>query len=159
MYVFIVLFVLIGLYVSLLRLCGEHFVIIYNIDNFKILNTNLELKQALKIVYLYNINKKKILFVGFPYSKYVNNQVNNFFISKNKWCSNTVNVKMYDLIVFNCSKDQDKKILETLKDSNKPLIIFGKKTKKNYEVNGSFKAKSIQKFCFFLLFSIIKKVN
>ena len=130
---------------------------IYNIDNFKIVNTNLELKQALKIVYLYNVNKKKILFIGFPYSKSLNNQVNNFFISKNKWCSNTINVKMYDLIVFNCSKDQDEKILETLKVSNKPLIVFGKKTKKNYEVNGSFKARSIQKFCFFLLFSIIKK--
>ena len=135
---------------------------IYNTDkifinNFKINNTNLELKQALKIIYLYNINKKKIMFVGFPYNKVVKNQLNNFFISKNKLYSNLCDLDTYDLIVLNFSNNKDKKILERFKSSNLPLIIFGNNTNKTYNVNGFFKSKSIQNFCFFLLFSVIKK--
>ena len=125
-------------------------------QNFKSYNTNLELKQVLKIIYLYNKNKKKILFAGFPYNQIVQNQLNHSFISKNCVLRNYKAFHLHDLIILNYNNDNDKEIVKHLKSQNVPLIVFGSKTNKVYKVNGLFETKTIKKFCLFLIFSIIK---
>lgn len=125
-------------------------------QNFKSYNTNLELKQVLKIIYLYNKNKKKILFVGFPTSQTVKNQLNHSFISKNYVLKNYKTFYLHDLIILSYNNDNDKEIVKCLKSQNVPLIVFGSKKGTVYKVNGLFETKTIKKFCLFLIFSIIK---
>lgn len=134
---------------------------IYNLNNlndqnFKFYNTNLELKQALKIIYLYNKNKKKILFVGFPFNQTIQNQLTHSFISKNRVFDTYKIFHLYDLIIFNYNNDKDTETIKYLKSYNVPLIVFGSKTNNVYKINGSFNTKTIKKFCLFLIFSVVK---
>ena len=134
---------------------------IYNLNNlhdqnFKFYNTNLELKQALKIIYLYNKNKKKILFVGFPFNQTIQNQLTHSFISKNRVSDTYKIFHLYDLIIFNYNNDKDTETVKYLKSFNVPLIVFGSKTNNVYKINGSFNTKTIKKFCLFLIFSVVK---
>ena len=135
-------------------------------------NVIIELKQALKIIHLYNTKNKKILFIGLPYNKVLQNQLSHSFISKNFYfkkisegnynllTGSSVLHKSPDLVVFNNTSEQDKSILTELKKLNIPLIIFGnlnKRNSKNYNINTSLQKKRIKKFCFFLIFSIITR--
>ena len=139
--------------------------------NENIENLTIEIKQALKIIYLYHVKNKKILFIGLPYNKQLSNQLNHFFISKKiylkKMMSNSTYLfktihlpKTPDLIVFNNTSDKDLTILNTLKKSNIPVVLFKNLNKFSndfYNVNGSLKNKKIKKFYFFLIFSVLTK--
>lgn len=135
--------------------------------NSNINNLTIELKQALKIIYLYNLKNKKILFIGFPYNKILHNQLNHFFISKNfyakKMLTGNFDSSLYktpDLIVFNNTSDKDLVILNVIKTLNIPLIVFGNSNKlnnKNYNIQGSLKKNKIKNFCFFLIFSVLTR--
>ena len=132
------------------------------LQEFKIENINTELKQVLKIIYLYSRKRKKILFVGFPYNKFLINQVNHLFISKklyNKVLTSSANKMFngYDLIVFNNFKLKDSVTVEYLRSLNLPLILFGECKLNSYGVNGSFKTEKSKNFCFFLIFSVLLK--
>lgn len=134
---------------------------IYNIrKNYlqNINNLNLEIKQVLKVIYLYNIKKKKILFIGFPYNKFLSNQTNHLFLSKNMFLSNCNKLNNYDLIVFNKSQSKDEIIFKKFKSLNIPLILFGESNSKDYNINGIFSSKKSKNFCLFLIFAVIRKL-
>ena len=123
------------------------------LDNFM-----LELKQAFKIIYLYSIKKKKILFIGFPFNKTLHNKTKHIFISKIFYNKNKLNLNNFDLIVVNkTSKKDDDIIAKTIKET-KTLIVFGdiinKHYKKSYHVFKLSK-KKIKTFCIFAIFSIL----
>lgn len=129
------------------------------VQSSKIESINAELKQALKIIYLYNLKNKKILFIGFPYKKGLVNQVNHLFISKklyHKFLGSVNNTMFtdYDLVVFNNFKPKDKMIFKSI---NLPSILFGFCGSNSYEVNGFFKNEKSKNFCFFLMFSVLLK--
>lgn len=140
-------------------------------NNFNISfnNINIELKQALKIIYLYK--NKKILFIGFPFNIKTQNQLNQNFMSKiilNKKLQNNelnsyVENKKIDLIVFSQTLKNDFNTIEELKKFNIPLILFGNfdtnKFVQNYIINYSLKKNYIKKFCWFLIFSILTKTK
>lgn len=137
--------------------------------NFKICFKNLifELKQALKIIYLYNKKKKKILFIGFPYNKILHNQITHTFMSKQlllkKIQMNNVNfTKSPNLIVINNFSYKDKQIIKNFEKQNIPLILFNKNltpviNKKFYNIQMNFNKPKIKKLIFFLIFSILTK--
>ena len=128
-------------------------------QKFKIVTTSIEIKRALNIIYFYNIKLKKIVFIGFPFNNKITNQLKHSFISKNMLLKNYNNLTDYDLIVFNKSIYNDEKIIKNLISYNLPLIVFGSDDNDYYNINGNFKSKTIKNFCFFLLFSILKKFN
>lgn len=137
---------------------------IYNFNKiskqkFKIVNTNIEIKRVLKIIHSYNIKLKKIIFIGFPYNNSLTNQLNHLFISKNTLSKNYTNLTDYDLIVVNKSTYKDEKIIKNLKSYNLPLIVFGSDDNNYYNINGNFKSRTVKNFCFFLMFSVLKKSN
>ncbi len=134
---------------------------IYNVNesysnNFKINHLNSEIKQVLKIIYLYNIKNKKILFVGFPYNKLITNQLKHLFVSKNVIFNSSIKINNYDLIVFIKTKSEDETILKNLTLFNLPLIVLGNDNTSLYNVNGIFKSKKLKSFCYFLVFSVLK---
>lgn len=122
-------------------------------------NVTLQLKQALKIIYLYKKKKKPILFLGFPYNKFVHNQINHIFISKNSYLKNkdNLNYKQFDLIVYNKTSNKDKQLLKTLENLNIPIVLFGDLNENGYNFNVLTKKKSIKNFNFFIIFSILTK--
>ena len=141
-----------------------------NSFNTSLNNVNIELKQALKVIYLYNTKKKKILFIGFPFNIKLQNQIKQIFMSKIGFKKELLNNSAYilgskgkkpDLIVFNGISSDDFMITKELKKFNTPLILFG-----NYNQDSSFKTYNvkvcldknyIKKFCWFLIFSILTK--
>ena len=124
------------------------------------LNTSvLQLKQVLKIIYLYSKNKKKILFLGFPYNKFVHNQVNYLFHSKNSYLKKKINFNQIDLIVLHNTKDKDLNIIKNLESFNVPIVVFGNVQSKNYSFNVLTKKKSINNFILFIIFSILTKYS
>lgn len=156
---------------SLIKLHLLKYQVYKNYFNTSFNNITIELKQALKIIYLYNKKKKKILFIGFPFNVNTHNKLNQIFTSKldfNKKFQNSGLNSLYynknkkpDLIVFSQTSKTDFKILKELKKYNIPLILFGNlnnnKIIQNYVVNGYLKKNSIKKFCWFLIFSILTK--
>ena len=121
------------------------------VQSAKIEKITVELKQALKVIYLYNLKNKKILFIGFPYRKGLINQVNHLFISKKLYYKSlgSVNSSMfanYDLVVFNNFKPKDKSIFKSI---NLPSILFGSCDTDSYGINGFFKNEKSKNFCFF----------
>ena len=116
----------------------------------------LQLKQALKTIYLYE-KKKKILFLGFSYNKLVHNQTNHYFRSKTMYLKNKLGFDKFDLIVFNKSSYKDLQLLKILDKSNIPVIVFGGFGEKVYNVSILTKKKSIKNFNLFLIFSILTK--
>lgn len=126
-------------------------------QKFNINSINLEIKQALKIIYLYNIKNKKILFVGFSYNKFLSNQTNHLFISKRMLLNSFNMFNNYDLIVFNKLKNKDEISFKNLSSLNKPLILLGKQDNKFYSINGFFSSKKGKNFFLFLIFSILRK--
>ena len=140
--------------------------------NSSLNNVTVELKQALRIIHLYNIKNKKILFIGFPYNKALQNQLSHFFISKHFYLKKTLSgnfnsltnsgvlYKNPDLVVFNSTSEKDINILIKLKKLNIPLILFGNSdniSHKNYNISGFLQNKKIKKFCFFLIFTILTR--
>lgn len=132
---------------------------------------NIQIKQTLNIIYLYHVNKKKILFVGFPYIKFMLNKFNHFFIPKSSFNTQLINnsklsnknFSKMDLIVF---FNVTVKELEEIKKFNKkniPIISFGNelknKTNFNYNIFGYFSKPQIKQFFFFLILSILRKNN
>ena len=127
-------------------------------NKFKCLNkTMLQLKQSLKIIYLYKIKKKKILFLGFPNNKFIQNQINCVFSSKNLYLKNKLNYKQFDLIVFNKTNSKDIILLKQLRKINIPLVIFGDILNEEYCFNFSSKKNFIKNFNIFIIFSILTK--
>jgi len=141
-------------------------------SNTNIENLTIEIKQALKIIYLYHVKNKKILFIGFPYNKILHNQLNHFFISKNFYLKKMLTgystsifntkylYKKPDLIVINYTSNNDLNILKTLKKTDVPLVLFGNlnnSSVNDYSIQGSLKNKKIKKFYFFLIFSVLTK--
>lgn len=128
-----------------------------NLISFGIEPLNFEIKQVLKIISLYNIKNKKILFVGFSYNKMLTNQLKQTFISKTECFNNFIKTYDYDLIVFNKSKTKDEIIFKKFNSLNIPLIVFGNYKNQTYVVNGNFRSKKVKNFCSFLIFSLLKK--
>jgi len=130
--------------------------------NLNINQILIELKQSLKIIYLYN-NKKNIIFVGFPYNKISHNQVNNVFISKVlffKKIQKKIFLDSFDLIVFYQTSKQDYSLLKKLNSISVPLIIFCNNCNlknKGYIVKNILKNKRLKVFVFFLIFSVLIK--
>lgn len=157
---------------SLIKLHLLKYQIYKNNLNISLNNVNTELKQALKVIYLYNNKKKKILFIGFPFNTKLQNQLDQIFMSKidlkknlqnnNIYLSGS-NVKKPDLIVFNSTSLKDSKITKELKKFNLPLILFGSSDLvsnfKTYNVKVSLEKNYIKNFCWFLIFSILTKKN
>ena len=139
--------------------------------NINLNNVNIELKQALKIIYLYNKKKKNILFIGFPFTTKLQNHLNQSFMSKielekklqinNNKCLSNNNGKDFDLIVFNSTSSKDSKFMKELKKFNLPLILFGNFDSvldvNTYNVKVSLNKNYMKKFCWFLIFSILTK--
>lgn len=122
------------------------------------LNTiTVQLKQSLKIIYLYDKKKKKILFLGFPFNKLIHNQVNHCFSSKINYLKTNLKKKKFDLIVFYKTSEKDLVLLETLQKRNIPVIIFGDSGEKGYNLNTLTRKKSIKNFNFFVIFSVLTK--
>lgn len=127
---------------------------------FKNINTViLELKQALKILFLYNKKKKNILFIGFYYNKFIQNQLNHSFSSKNLYSETKLKINKFDLIVFNKTSVNDLKLIKKLKKLNIPIIIFGGLNKIGYDVSTSFNKKNLKTFNSYILFSVLTKYN
>lgn len=160
-----------------------------NLKNFKFLNliNNLELslKHVLNLIYLYHSCNKRILFVGFPYHKKLQNlnALRHIFIPKKCWIKglfSNKNSKIQstlkqatrftihpiskndpDLVVlFNLSKtEQD--ILVELSTVGCPIIVIGNQipinvSNKIYTVPGFLLKKNMKRLCFFLIHSILK---
>ena len=137
--------------------------------SFKIDVKNLifELKQALKVIYLYTKTKKKILFIGFPYNMLLRNQSIHYFMSKKLLLKNINLNKVYlkknpKLIVINNFSISDEQIVKKFEKQHIPIIIFIKNrndisNKKFYNVEiFSFKP-AVKKLLYFTLFSILNK--
>ena len=125
-------------------------------------NINFEVKQALKVIYSYHKKKKRILFIGFSYNKFMLNQVNHSFISKKLYSKKFVLSRNkvpnnYDLLVFNNLTVKDKIILKYVKSLNLPSIIFGLFDSNFYSVDVVFKTEKIKFFFSYLIFSILIK--
>ena len=120
-------------------------------------NLVLNFKSCLKIIYLYEKKKKKILFVGFNYNKFIYNQVNQCFISKQRFLKKPIDYTKFDLIVFNKTSSQDFKVIKTLNTLDIPIIIFEDYSTKGYRFNGLSTKKSFKNFNFFMLFSVLIK--
>ena len=120
-------------------------------------NLILHFKSCLKIIYLYEKKKKKILFVGFNYNKFIYNQVNQCFISKQRCLKKVIDYTKFDLIVFNKTSGQDFKIIKTFNTLDIPIIIFGDSNTKGYSFNVLSTKKSIKNFNFFIIFSVLLK--
>ena len=101
--------------------------------------------------------KKKILFVGFNYNKFIYNQVNQCFISKQRLLKKTLDYTKFDLIVFNKTSSQDFKVIKILTTLEIPIVIFGDYSSKGYRFNGLSAKKSFKNFNFFMLFSVLIK--
>lgn len=157
-------------YRSLIKLHLLKYQIYKNNLNTSFNNVSIELKQALKIIYLYNKKKKKILFIGFPFNTKLQNQLQHSFMSKidlkkklqtsNLVLSDT-ETKEPNLIVINATSKADTSVVRELKKFNIPLILFGTfdetLTFKSYKVNIFLDKNYIKKFCWFLIFSILTK--
>lgn len=132
-------------------------------------NLELKLKQILYIIANYHLRKKKILFIGVPYSR------NQFLIKRSKhtfimphsvinYLHNPKKLKNISLIVFFNSQFKDTKILKELQLIKKPLIILGQhvfvknKLIGEYVINFNMTFKPLKQFCAFLIYSIIKKL-
>ena len=145
---------------------------------------NIKIKQALKIIYLYHISNKKILFIGFPHNKKITKQLNHTFVPKNiltkrffdtqiqqnftifpKKQSKNLNSKFFrqiKLVVLNNVTIKDENTIKEINKQNIPLIVFGDQTFRqkpnlNYTISCSLLQKKIKSFCFFLIFSILRK--
>ena len=130
---------------------------VYNLNNIclKMDGVSKYLRQSLKIIYLYNLKKKRILFVGFSNNKFLITKLNQSCVSTEMLLN--INVSCYDLIVFNGTKYEDNIILKNLTSLKIPLILFGTCNEKHYGVSGTFKNKNILNFIFFLFFVILTK--
>ncbi len=138
-----------------------------NLNNSSVNNISIELKQVLKIIYLYNIQKKRIIFVGFPYNKRAHNQLKNTtFMSKSLFIKklqkqNASNLsKNFDLMVFYQISNMDYSLLKKLNNIDKPSILFCKNCESNninYKVTDVSKNKKLKLFIYFLIFSILIK--
>ena len=120
----------------------------------------LELKQSLKIIYLYHTKKKKILFIGFPFNKILHNKTSHLFVSKLTYEKTRLDSKKFDLIVFNKTSFKDNYILTNLNKETNTLVVFGsenKYSKKYYNVFGLLKKQKTRIFCFFIIFSILTR--
>lgn len=138
------------------------------------------LKHALKIIYQFNKNKKIIWFVGFNSFVPIKNLIFNskhVFLPNDFWIKGLIgnrkfvkskikssNFKTPNLVViFDCNS----RMSETVKELNKqdiPIIIFGSFSKISlrscyikFVPIDNFENK-IKSFCFFLVYSILKKV-
>lgn len=132
-------------------------------------------KQAFLIIYYYHKSNKKILFVGLPDTKVVNQGIcnkttNHQFLPRTGWSKkilfNSVFEKTPDLIVI-CDSNL-KELMETkfyLNKTNTPVVLLqtiGEKTKLFNNVHcvfGNFKSIKIKKFIYFLITSILKNKN
>lgn len=134
----------------------------------------LKIKQILQIIALYHSNKKRILFIGFPY---INNKnilkyskhtfipknvfSNGSFVNKTKYSSL---VKTSDLsIIFNPTK-KEFFLFKEFYSKNKPLIVLGNSFFNNkinhkitYNAFGFNTRKYVKQFCSFLIFTILKQ--
>jgi len=145
------------------------------------LKISTHLKHALKIIYKFNKNKKVIWFVGFDSFIPIKSLIlksKHVFLPKDFWVKGLVGnkkfvkpkVKSYSLqmpnlvVIFDCNS----KITEIVKEFNKqdiPIIIFGSFSKLSLRscyikfVPILDFEKKIKSFCFFLIYSILKKSN
>ena len=136
--------------------------------NASVYNLEPKFKQILHIISDYHLNKKKILFIGLPYS---NNQIlfrysKHHFITKQllkNYLNENSKLKNISLIVFFNSQVRDFSLLKELHLVKKPLIVLGHSFSfKNtyigdYVVNLSITLNHLKQFCAFLIYSIIKK--
>lgn len=135
-----------------------------NLINYDINQISIELKKSLKIIYLYQKKKKKIIFVGFPFNKILHNQLSNNFVSKPsfiKQLQKTKNLSQFDLIVFYQASSKDYNLSKKLNNIGLPIIIFCNNNNgfenKNYIVKNILKNKKIKSFVYFFIFSILIK--
>lgn len=138
----------------------------YKTDSFS--KAELKFKQVLHIISDYHLNKKKILFIGMPYStnylllKYSKHT----FVPKRlltKYLNNTRKLKNINLIVFFNFQIDDLILLKELQFVKKPLVVIGKdvftknKNISDYFVRINLTVKHLKQFCAFIIYSIIKK--
>jgi hypothetical protein len=133
------------------------------LSSFCVEDLSVKLKQALKIIYLYATKKKKILFIGFPYNKSVYNQLNHFFVPKKIFLRHGFAAKMFlnktpDLVVVNVMSKKDLIILKDIKSKGLPLVTLQSLNNSDLGSNQKFHSE-VKSFCFFLIFSILTKVN
>lgn len=131
-------------------------------------NVELKFKQVLHIISDYHLNKKKILFIGLPYS---NNQLlfkysKHTFVTKqllHNYLNNTIKLKNISLVVFFNFQINDLSLLKELQFVKKPLIVIGqnviskKRFSGDYFVNLNLAVVHLKQFCAFIIYSIIKK--
>ena len=116
-----------------------------SINLIKIKLIEVHLKQALKIIYNYHINNKKIFFIGIPQIIQTNFQnflqrTNHLFIPENVWIqgilSNKISILRYIKKQFDLTNNSNKKnkaLKSVFQVKTKPdlIVIFNKKSDLN----------------------------
>lgn len=155
--------------------------------NFKLIdNLQLRIKQALNLIHLYHFNNKRILFIGFPYTKknLLARTTKHAFIPKSMWIPGIFgnkNAKIHDkknkthivrslnltnapdlVILFNATP-KDLGILKEVCSVGCPVLIFGcninfKSANIVNEIPAYFYKKPLKQMCSFLIYSILKKI-
>lgn len=126
----------------------------------------LRLKQILQLIYLYHYNNKKILFIGFPYSKskFISGYSKHIFIPKKMYSGRVLAYKndINLIVIFNLTK-KDTLILKELSDIKKPTVFLGNSNeikilnKFTYSINSFIINKNFKQFCHFLMCTILKQ--
>lgn len=143
-------------------------------------------KQALNLIYSYHSSHKRILFIGFPYTKknLLARTTKHAFIPKSMWIPGIFgnkNAKIDekknkthvvrslnltndpDLVVLFNVTSKDLNILKEVCSVGCPVLIFGSNT--NFksanivnEIPAYFYKKPLKQMCSFLIYSILKKI-
>lgn len=105
-------------------------------ENVTIDNVGFRLKKVLKIIYLYHINNKKILFIGNPLN--INKELisilkntKHTFIPKSAWVAGSITTNNLTSFKFVLNKDVNYKIsqrLQKLKKKNDLVIILDERS-------------------------------
>lgn len=149
-----------------------------NVSDLSVLNffkyIQFTLKQSLILISKYHLRNKRILFLGFSYSRKkqsILKNLNHIFLPKSLWLNgstiktnlilqNTFYQKKPDLIVFLERQHTDSVILKELNNLSIPIIIFGdsifSKNNQFYSILGNIEKIELKKFFHFLIYSIIK---
>lgn len=137
----------------------------------------LQIKRALNLILFFHIKNKQILFVGFP--EFLNKKIQNrikkskhYFLPSNLWFpgsfSNETQIKYFKnqnislIVVFNKNNSDNLLLLNEIKTTNVPVIVFGPVLYSHrlflgsYLVNKTITHKFLNNFLFYLIYSILK---
>ncbi len=91
------------------------------------------------------------------------NQLNHFFVPKKIFLKHGFAAKMFlnktpDLVVVNVMSKKDLAILKDVRSKGLPLVTLQSSQNSDLRPNQKFHSE-VKSFCFFLIFSVLTKVN